>query len=194
MLGVCQAAEPQPSGFACDDSDPATRDDACDGSGTCVGIDRCLGVTCEQPENECKIAPPCELGVCPPLVNVDDGQPCDDSNAATSNDRCVAGACVADLPAPSECHQPVTCTDGVCPDAPPRVNGFPCTDTDENACTAAQCEAGQCIQAVPVTNETPCDDGLLRTDFDQCVDGVCVGTDLCDTTECAPPATCFEEV
>ena len=46
---------------------------------------------------------------------------------------------------------------------------------------------------MPVTNETPCDDGLLRTDFDQCVDGVCVGTDLCDTTECAPPAACRQE-
>lgn len=75
------------TGTACDDGRTSTRDDACDGAGTCVGVAfTCIAGPCELssvPDGErCLVTPAAAGAVC------DDGDPC------TSGDLCDgAGGC-----------------------------------------------------------------------------------------------------
>jgi hypothetical protein len=76
-----------------------------------------------------------------------DGSPCDDANACTTGDTCVAGACTPDATIP-------------CPD-----DGNPCT---EDVCVPA---TGTC--GAPATGT--CDDGDPCTTSDVCAGGACGG-------------------
>lgn len=81
-----------------------------------------------------------------PICSPDD-QPCDDANACTTGDVCMAGACVG--------------TEIPCPD-----DGNPCTD---DVCTPATGVCG-------VPREGACDDGDACTTGDVCTAGTCGGT------------------
>jgi MYXO-CTERM domain-containing protein len=92
-----------------------------------------------------------------------DNKVCDDGNACTSGDHCVAGSC-----------QPgaaVSCDDG-------------------NVCSTDTCDASAgCAHA---SNTLPCDDGSLCTTNDTCADRSCVGQPVvCGASdECHVAGTC----
>lgn len=79
------------------------------------------------------------------------GSPCDDMNACTLFEMCVAGVCVANDTVDCS-HLTTQCADGIC-------------NTGDGTCSA-----------VPVMDGTVCDDMSACTLSDTCTSGVCVGT------------------
>jgi len=186
---------------ACDDLDPNTSDDVCDGAGVCRGTP----IGCPTP-NQCQLPGVPDGDGCV-LPNKPDTAPCDDGDVATSGDHCDGqGACVG---------TPITCpADGPCATYAP--NGVECVQTFTNgACddglattradtcvagtcqgTPYECSAAQCeVSSVPdgvgctITFEaagTACDDGATSTRDDACSGaGACVGTPYeCTPTQC----------
>merc|ERR1719281_1238957 len=145
-------------GQVCDDESDYTVDDVCNGRGECFGRDLCDGVTCaDMVLDQCQIAGACDrvTGQCSsqPKQN---GVACDDGEAKTVNDVCVAGKCEGtDL-----------CANVVCEP----ING--CHEPGE--CNA---QTGLCIDKVKPDDES-CDDGNDFTENDKCHSGVCLGTQL----------------
>lgn len=89
--GVCEhgAAEP---GVSCDDGDPCTRSDACDGEGSCFGVDLDCG-NGECVDGKC-IDEGCPAGFADCNGQMGDGCEVElgtDSNCAGCDDACVAG-------------------------------------------------------------------------------------------------------
>ena len=145
------------------------------------------GVTC-APQGPCSGKP--------------DGTACNDGNACTQTDVCIAGACVGGNPkectASDQCHTAGTCdpATGQCSN-PTKTDGTACDDGD--ACTQADtCQAGvcvgsnpvvcndqcrtgatcdpatgQCSGGTPVADGTACDDGDPCTTGDVCQSGTC---------------------
>jgi uncharacterized repeat protein (TIGR03803 family) len=90
-----------------------------------------------------------------PCAGKADGTPCDDGDACTQTDSCVAGSCVGANPvictALDQCHDAGTCAvgTGVCSN-PVKPDGSGCDDG--NACTTGEvCAGGQCGGGRPVT-------------------------------------------
>eukprot|EP00040_Diaphanoeca_grandis_P025721 m.142926 g.142926 ORF g.142926 m.142926 type:complete len:2982 (-) comp30282_c1_seq1:243-9188(-) len=161
--GVCSEV-PSSATTRCDDGDALTNFDTCDGNGKCAGVDLCEqnGVVCEP--GECETAGRCENGICVARAKYIDTTSCDDSNNATLYDRCLDGVCVGvDL-----------CTDVTC-QAPK-----PCRKP-------STCFLGECSAGVAFSDGTECDDGEEATDDDRCLDGACVGVNLCEEVTCPPP-------
>ena len=188
---------------------------------TATDILSCIGVVCDTP-GVCQDAVECHNGQCPPLPNKPDDADCNDGDACTTGDVCRSGVCVG-VPvdctaldtqcAMGQCNAET----GSCVVTPlAEREGLSCNDQD--ACTTAdvcssgvcaglpldcsgvadQCNDGVCVDGAcardPTTlNGTVCDDGVLGTDNDQCVDGVCRGQDLCDGVMCLVPGPCHEE-
>ncbi len=126
----------------CDDGDACTTGDTCS-AGTCLS-----GVT-----TDCSgLDSACTVGVCNSISGLcsaqsaNEGGPCDDANACTTADTCVAGTCVGGTPP--------DCDDG-------------------NACTDDSCDALAGCQSID--NAAPCDDGDACTTADMCIAGVCTG-------------------
>jgi len=102
--GDCEPTD-APLGTPCDDGDPCTRDDFCDGAGVCIP-----GTPVECPPSDV----PCFRSVCDPaaggciLVAEPDGTPCPDG-------VCRDGVCV-----PTLCTTGVICNEPVpvCPESP----------------------------------------------------------------------------
>ncbi len=133
--GVCEPF----TGLACDDGNPCTRTDVCEG-GFCVGSDEieCMG------SDSCHLAGTCDpaSGGCtnPPAP---DGMECDDNNACTNADSCQNGVCVSaaiGCPASDDCHEVGTCdpATGVCSN--------PVT-FDGAVCEVGTCKSGVCVPA-----------------------------------------------
>eukprot|EP01064_Diplonema_japonicum_P033657 TRINITY_DN6703_c0_g1_i1.p1 TRINITY_DN6703_c0_g1~~TRINITY_DN6703_c0_g1_i1.p1 ORF type:complete len:1364 (+),score=407.94 TRINITY_DN6703_c0_g1_i1:46-4092(+) len=151
-------------GAMCDDGDATTTNDVCT-AGVCSGTSKCLGVTCAPTDPACANDGMCDpmTGQCIPNNKADDTA-CDDNNAATQNDKCVNGVCLgADLCA----------------------NKAPCTAPD--AChLAGICNplTGDCTHPKQPVG-TMCNDGDDKTQHDTCdSNGMCVGVDLCATSDC----------
>ncbi len=156
--GTCQVAD-LPDGAACDDGNLCTTDDHCE-DGDCVpgGGEPCY------PVGDCQVSAACDpaTGACV-AVNAADGAPCDDHDACTRDEACLAGACAGGVPAvaceaPEPCHEP-----GICEPA-------------TGACSYAQ-----------KPDETPCDDGDACTAIDTCEAGACLGT---SPKPCYPVGDC----
>lgn len=151
----------KPNGTLCSDANACTTGEACQ-AGACTG--GVATVTCQG--NLCGAAGTCDpvLGcVVQPLA---DGLPCNDSNACTSNDKCLTGACVG--------------TPRVC---------FPAT----GCLIAATCNAttGNCNPQVAQADGTTCFDSNSCTTADRCQNGVCQGDPvLCPATACREAGTC----
>ncbi len=105
---------------------------------------------------------PCHVAACDPaqgciMMNRPEGTACDDGNACTTQESCLAGNCVGML---------VNCDDG-------------------NPCTDETCDAKQ--GCVYTNNDKPCDDGIFCTVSDRCADGECSGQPnpacQCDTDD-----------
>jgi hypothetical protein len=142
-------------GAHCDDGDACTQVDACH-AGTCVGSSP---VACSGTD-QCHDAGTCDAvtGMCsnPAKTN---GTACDDGNACTQSDTCVAGQCSGASPvvcvASDQCHDAGACdpSSGLCSN-PARTNGAPCNDG--NACTQLDtCQGGLCVGASPVACAAP---------------------------------------
>ena len=148
LQGACVGA-PDPTCTCSSDDDCEDDGDLCNGTSSCVGgqctVDPATVVSCTS-TNPCKSAT-CipETGACviDDLVN---GTPCDDNNACTTEDLCVAGAC----------------------------SGTPLSCDDQNPCTNDTCS--QTIGCTSTFNSAPCDDGNDCTLGDICVQGSCSGT------------------
>jgi Divergent InlB B-repeat domain len=99
--GTCTYG-PSPPGGACDDGNPCTEVDTCDGSGACSGtlIDckppACQSATCNPSTGVCEFASANEGAVCP-----------------TSGGACVVGHCASRACAPSNLPNGTTCEDGL---------------------------------------------------------------------------------
>ncbi len=207
--GVCDPATGACSdpaavdGSACDDGDACTQAAACQ-AGVCVGADRIVCVALDQ----CHTAGVCDpaTGVCSDPAAVD-GAECDDGDACTRLDRCVAGVCVGTdaviCAALDQCHaagvcDPATgdCSHPAQPDGSGCDDGDPCTQTDtcdDGLCLGSSVvvcaalddchEPGMCDPATGacsdavVADGTPCDDSDACTRADTCQAGMCVGTD-----------------
>lgn len=148
----------------CDDNNPCTTDSCQKGVG-CVNAPNTLG--CED-GNPCTAGDKCAAADCVPGVAMDcddgnvctieycdttsgcqyqnQGGPCDDDNACSSNDTCTAGVCGG--------TQSIICGDG-------------------NPCTQDACDpVTGCTY--PELDDVPCSDGNPCTDGDTCGSGVCL--------------------
>jgi 6-phosphogluconolactonase (cycloisomerase 2 family) len=207
------------NGTSCDDGNPCSQTDTCQG-GVCVGGNP---VVCPATD-QCHAAGVCNIanGVCSNPAKTD-GSACDDGNACTQVDACQSGACVGSSPtvcaASDPCHLAGTCDpqSGTCSN-PAAANGLACNDG--NACTQSDsCQAGVCVGANPIvcTATDPCrvagtcdpqsgacsspnapdgqacDDGSACTTGDACQGGVCTpgaATVCAASDQCHVAGTC----
>lgn len=175
--------------------------------------------------SSCDDRNPCTIDLCNASTNFQcsnvaqrDGTVCDDGNACTVSDTCVAGVCTSGLPktctALDQCHVAGVCTapTGVCTN-PPIANGTACNDN--SLCTAIDvCQAGVCVGTAPkvctasdqchvpgvcapttglcsnpaATNGTSCNDGNVCTTGDACLAGVCTPSVTLTASHCAGTA------
>jgi len=186
------------------------------GTGTC-DVELAPDITpCGEPPDACHSAPRCVNGTCRadlarPKV-CDDGNPCtadsckdgacvfkavaaycDDHDACTVQDRCLAGVCVgnpkpgcaclsdvdcAALDQPGPCEGELACLEGACrvkPGTRPACDTWPAPPCKRYACDAA---TGGC-KLVDRPDDEPCDDGNPCTLGEKCFFGACYGVNLC---------------
>ena len=165
-----------PAGTPCDDGDPSTATDTCDGAGACAGA------TLQCPTTTCRLSGT-PNGVDCDWTFADAATPCDDGDGLTGPDACDgAGLC---LGTPIPCPEP----DVPCSDGDPTTRGDTCDG--ENACvgTPFDCPLAPCIQGATPDGEAcgyafvvagaPCDDGDPSTTTDTCDGaGACAGQPL----------------
>src|SRR5947209_2480772 len=116
----------------------------------------------------CADADPCTLdgcdhaGLCTHTI-VPDGTPCDDGDACTTAETCLADQCLGSA---------VSCDDG-------------------NGCTTDTCDPASGCLHTAVDNGTPCDDANACTAADACAAGQCVGSTVsCDDGNGCTADTC----
>jgi hypothetical protein len=216
-LGACTTSV-MANGVACDDGQPCTLGDTCQGgvctpsaSRSCVPRHECeTGGSCQPLTGDCVFTP------------VADGTPCDDGLRCTSGDHCQAGRCFggdAGSMDAGACRawacDPSTGTLGTVPidDGQRCDDGDACTITD--LCVAGACVAGPglvcpfrgpcavstcdpatglCIDLLADAG-TVCDDGLVCTVADHCELGLCVGErPSCALGDCRRLAVCTSSV
>jgi len=196
----------------------------CDDGNACTENDQCEGATCKAGSPlDCNDNNICTDDTCHPLTGCQSGfntNPCDDNNKCTQEDSCVAGVCV---PGPElNCDDENPCTDDQCI---PLVgcahsnssaacdDGDPCTEDDfcsggmcvsttgadcddDNPCTDDFCQP--LIGCSHSVNSSPCTDGNICTQGDQCGSGVCVpgaplvcdDGNICTDDSCDPGEGC----
>jgi 6-phosphogluconolactonase (cycloisomerase 2 family) len=221
MDGVCDeataacVARAKVDGSLCEDGNPCTLSDIClAGSCTngaplvCAALDSCH-----------------DAGVCDPATGAcsnpvkADGAACEDGNACTLSDTCLAGSCTPGAPvvcaALDQCRVAGVCdpATGVCSN-PAKADGTACDDG--SACTRSDtCSAGACVGTNPVvcaasdqchaagvcdpatgTCSNPakadgaaCNDGNACTRSDGCTAGACVGA---NPVVCAASDQCHD--
>ena len=148
-------------GGACDDGDPCTVNDLC-ANGICLSG---AAVLCDD-SNPCTTDLCGGNGICSHDAVEGD---CDDGNACTLGDHCMAGKC---------------------------VNSGLLSCDDDNPCTSDSCDPeGGCLHLL---NAAPCDDGNVCTYGDHCNLGECLGggslvcndSNPCTADSCDPQAGC----
>ena len=167
---------PNAEGVACDDGNACTTGEACSG-GECKST---VSLICDD-KNACT-KDTCEPGVGCVYAPTSGGE-CQDGNACTTGDTCVAGQCQGS--APKVCDDKNQCTGDSCDPQKGCVNlpiaGL-CDDGDE--CTVGDlCSAaGDCF---PGVNECGC-----QSDS-ECIqdDDVCNGTLICVEGDCVTDPT-----
>lgn len=168
MTGMCSNPN-APDGTTCDDSDACTQTDSCT-AGTCTGANPVVCMASDQ----CHVAGTCDpmTGMCSD-PDAPDGTSCDDSDACTQTDSCMAGTCSGANPITcmplDQCHVAGMCDPmtGTCsdPDAP---DGTACTSN----MASGMCTMGACIA---------CGDGIVDA-TEACDDGNTAPSDGCSTT------------
>ncbi len=145
-LGACVRTN---NAIVCDDADVCTVGDQCAGGFCAPGFP----VDCSAVSDQCNVAtcdPAGATGNCAIITPVINGTVCDDGDRCLVDDTCQAGMCVG---SPADCSS----LDDVC-------NVGSCNPTN-----------GVC-QAQSRNEGGACDDGLICTTNDICVDGSCEGT------------------
>ena len=223
--GQCKQAACNSSTGACEERNLADSS-PCNDENQCTRTDVCLSGVCQGTNpvqctalDDCHLAGICnsESGQCTNPV-VPDNTACDDGNAATGNDYCVAGVCLGD---DCDCSGINTCCDGcfVLNDGARCENeGLDCTtDTCDSGICTHTLQTGYCLidsacymdsddnpanycqycDTVFATdrwrnkqNGIECDDNDLCSTRDRCASGICTGYDW---VSCNPPLQCFME-
>ena len=207
-------------GIPCDDGSPCDDLAMCD-QGSCkgAGCECLLDSDCAPPADPC-FAVKCLGFHCVPAALTTDAGSCDDGDACTVDDRCVAGTCGG---VPKVCDddgspcQPSVCDSatgdclpaGLAPGAP-CDDGVACTIDDacddqggcagqtvdctlfETPCLAAACGTAGTCTTTPRGPAVECDDGQACTVDDVCSNGVCAGTwlGLVEECKCSDNASC----
>jgi len=191
------------NGGVCDDSDPCTYDDECNG-GTCAGTN----YTCED-NNVCTTNECDGLGDCNYTVG-NEGGVCDDLDPCTKDDECTGGTCggtdytcednndctIDECTGDGGCnHSPGNegsycddqdlCTyDTLCDDSGNCLGGntINCNNTTE--CTMEVCNNTSVCAIENVADGTECDDSNEGTDSSACYSGVCTACTCDEENEC----------
>lgn len=166
-------------------------DDAgCDDGNTCTTSDRCTSGACRGTPLPCTSPPTCfaSPGTCNPMTGqcvygvADAGEPCNDNNLCTSNDRCVDAGVCRGTPRCAFVENPClvgVCdpTSGVCTSGTNVANGTACRQegfAGFGCATVGTCMNGTCTGASP---PEPCNDFNQCTVNDTCTTmGSCQGT------------------
>jgi len=202
---------------------PAATSSACDDQNPCTTADVCQGGACAGKPAACDDGNPCTADACDAANGACTSKPaaaaCSDGDACTFADACQGGACVGK---PVACDDGNPCTDDGCtkakgcgatPNGAACNDGNPCTaaDTcagavcagaakvcdDKNPCTQDTCAAasGGCV-FVPTAGA--CSDANACTSKDTCVAGACHGAPAvcddgkpCTADGCDPAKGCF---
>eukprot|EP01059_Diplonema_ambulator_P004353 TRINITY_DN14055_c0_g1_i1.p1 TRINITY_DN14055_c0_g1~~TRINITY_DN14055_c0_g1_i1.p1 ORF type:complete len:4521 (+),score=859.58 TRINITY_DN14055_c0_g1_i1:194-13564(+) len=149
----------------CDDNDPTTAVSVCS-NGACTGTPKCKDVQCSK-SDQCHT-----VGTCDPLTGLcsdppaPDGQGCNDGDPASTGDQCISGVCLG----------VVTCGGTQCP-------------RTLNPCMRAACDNNRCVTLR--LDSVPCNDDDTSTKGDTCVNGVCVGIDVCTGVVCPQSSECI---
>lgn len=206
-------------GVACTDEDlclegacvPGTNICPCEVDADCNDADQCNGVyICELLDNDltaCALLAkpvlcpsladsPCQANVCQAasgecaIVDVDDGTPCADTDACTTDELCLSGECTL---AAVDCDDAVDCTLDSCE---PLI-GCVHTPSAEACEDAVECTVDSCLLlegCLHTPDNGPCDDGVGCTvdvcsedtgcehleDTGPCDDAVACTLDICD--------------
>jgi hypothetical protein len=118
-----------------------------------------------------------DLAAKPDTAQGQDVQLADASSDAADNTEVSADSVVGATDAATEVSAPDSGSD---------TCSTPCIDNDNNPCTVAVCQAGQCIQQT-VADGSTCEDGNPCTTADTCKAGQC--TAIARFTTTAMPAT-----
>ena len=127
----------------CDDDDPCTTTDQCQG-GLCIG----------SAPKDCGDGDPCTLNWCEAgygcKEELDDGATCDDGDPCSFDDTCSGGQCISQT-GHVDCDDGNPCTDDACGIDECVYYVVPGACDDEDPCTVSdQCVGGTCAgQAVP---------------------------------------------
>ncbi len=188
ICGSDHSCKHVPQGGACDDQNPCTLGDACQG-GTCTGSPKSCPDTNPCTDDFCDAG----TGACSHLFNTD---PCDDLDPCTTTDACSAGTCTGSA---KVCDDSDPCTADACDPAKgacvtqPTADGASCQDgdacTENDTCLGGKCQAGAakaCDDGKPCTADAcllgacantpttaPCDDQNPCTENDACKGGSC---------------------
>lgn len=138
-------------GTECDDEDPCTRNDVCNGKGTCAGT------AYDCPSQPCRTAIGCDgAGGCL-YQDATPGDACDDADPCTADDVCDASGACAGTPFACESTPCATarCADGGCA-FDPVPEGTSCDDRDPCTLDDACDGQGTCIGTPdPICNPAP---------------------------------------
>jgi len=165
--------------ISCDDGDPCTIDTCV--AGACVHTP----VDCSALDDQCLLGV-CVDGTCEAQA-ANEGLGCDDDNACTTNDTCVAGVCTGG-PA-LVCDDANECTSDTCDP----VSGCVYTPLTGTPCDGG---VGTCLDGTCCSPGGACSvDDDCCTEGETCVGGTCqtpcVGGGTCsDDTDCCGEETC----
>ncbi|MBK9265907.1 MAG: S8 family serine peptidase [Polyangiaceae bacterium] len=170
------------TGNSCDDGNACTQSDTCK-TGVCTGANP---VVCPMPDI-CH-----EVGVCDPMTGMcsnpekPEGTACDDGDACTLNDGCIAGVCAGssvNCTALDDCHDAGVCDPmtGTCSN-PEKPEGAACDDG--NGCTVSDsCMAGICMAGAPMDCVAP--DECHEAGICDSMTGTCSSPEKPDGTACS---------
>ena len=234
--GTCPVDTFQPEGTICGSGPAAcSAQDACDGSGTCLPHDfadntpcndgnactiedACSSTVCAGIPRTCEDDNECTSNQCDPTLGcyfdpVSDGTSCNDANACTVEDACLAGECRGNT---RNCNDENPCSSDSCDSMQGCLHDNLADDTacsDQDACTADDvCRSGECLGTTvecddsnPCTTEycdmeqgclyenlpddSSCDDGNACTVADACLSGECYG----ETRDCNDDNICTDD-
>ncbi|MFT4571388.1 MAG: hypothetical protein ACI8TX_001683 [Hyphomicrobiaceae bacterium] len=161
-----------PDDQMCNDQNGCT-DDICIAEIGCASSNNTAG--CDDAKF-CTVDDTCDAGVCLGAVrDCDDAVGCTDDSCDELGDACVQAPSDATCDDGAFCNGDETCD--LVSDCQAGV-ATDCTDLD-SACTSGVCDDGVdgCV-SVAISEDEACDDGLVSTENDRCVNGFCIGDDV----------------